>query len=626
MLAVVGAIAAGCGGGQRTTLPAGEQAIGKIAFVGARSVDVDELEAGLGVVRARDKGQPFARYLVALDRRRIVGFYVRHGFFSAAVETEIVENAGGADVTFKITEGPRATLVGIDIIGLPPEAPVKADALRAEIRLVDGAPFDYAAFDEAKPALTAALTAAGFAHASVEGTVLADKDRNQAVIRLVVDPGPRSRFGEVTVVAEGVDPALLAAARARLAIKRGEPYSPAAITSSRNDLYDLGRFSLVRIEPDLTTRAEIVPVTVKLGEGPRHELRLGGGLGFSSISYEVRGRFVYNVRGWPWSLTNSRFELRPAVVHLRKPDETDPRLDAIVGLERLDLFRPRLNGSLEAAFSYVALEAYTLYGPRVSASLRSPLYHRIVSGSIGWQLSYLRFRDLHPAIDDALADRLGLIGAERVGAFSQSVLADLRNNPLAPTRGAYAELRVEEGSVAAGGELTYLRLVPELRGYLTLSPFTFAARAGGGVILGDVAATQRFFAGGASSQRGFNERRLAPHAQIVGGGGKENSAPYGGAAMFQTGIELRTHIASFGDEAELGAVAFLDGADVTDRAEDLHVLDLHWAAGGGIRFKYVVPFRFDIGYRLNRTGMTEPDPATTTWDRMAFHVSAGEAF
>jgi len=68
---------------------------------------------------------------------------------------------------------------------------------------------------------------------------------------------------------------------------------------------------------------------------------------------------------------------------------------------------------------------------------------------------------------------------------------------------------------------------------------------------------------------------------------------------------------------------FLDGADVTSQVSQLDLGNLNWAAGGGLRlFTIVGAIRFDVGYRLNRTGPLEPEPNS----HYAFHLSIGEAF
>ena len=78
-----------------------------------------------------------------------------------------------------------------------------------------------------------------------------------------------------------------------------------------------------------------------------------------------------------------------------------------------------------------------------------------------------------------------------------------------------------------------------------------------------------------------------------------------------------------GTSAASAAAAFLDGADVTETWGELDATRLHWAAGGGLRLPTPVgAVRFDVGFRLNRTGAGEPRAG----DARAYHLSVGEAF
>ncbi|HTM21777.1 MAG TPA: BamA/TamA family outer membrane protein, partial [Kofleriaceae bacterium] len=201
----------------------------------------------------------------------------------------------------------------------------------------------------------------------------------------------------------------------------------------------------------------------------------------------------------------------------------------------------------------------------------------------------------------------------------QAVIIDLRDQPLTPHRGVYAELRAEEGTPAAGGAFAYLRLTPEARAYLPLGSLVVAGRLRVGGIAGDLPVTQRYFSGGASNHRGFAERRLAP---VVTGtvDGETRSVVIGGGGLVETGAELRAplgRVRSF----DLGGVLFADGGDVTERLRDIEPAHLHWAVGTGLRVATVIgPVRFDVGYRVNRAA------GLSTLDRMAFHLNLGEAF
>lgn len=622
-LFVLALLAAACGSRPKM-VPPGETGVGRLRFVGVESVDEDELLDGLGLVHARELGQPFARFLVALDRRRIRSYYVRRGFFGVTVETAVDRVDNRADVTFTVVEGERARLGTVLFLELPDDPRIDATALRRVIPMRDGDPFDYETWELAKPRLTEALQRLGYAWAQVDGVVLADAERAEAVIRVTVEAGPSAVFGKVAIT--GVPEGLEGAVNARVTIEPGAPFDPRAIEKTRAQLYEMGRFSLVRVEPDRTVRGKrVVDVAINVGEAPRHELRLGGGVGADPVSWEGRLRALYGVQAWPTPLTSSRAELRPALVYLRDEGKFAPRLDAIATLDRLDLVRPRYMGTLEGSFTYLAVEAFTSYGPRIRFSVRSPTYLDRIQASAGWQLGLIGYRDVSAVIenDPGLQTRLGIDRADRLGAYDQSLVVDLRDSRAAPRNGAYLEVRAEEGTAAAGGELDYVRLTPEARGYFGLGPWVLAGRARAGRLFGDVPATRRFFAGGANSQRGFPERHLAPFVRGVDDDGETRNVPFGGAALLELSAEVRFNLPDYWYFGRFAAAAFVDGADVTETWNGLDAGNLHWAAGGGLRLPTPVgAVRFDVGYRLNRRGPTDPRPG----DRFAYHLSVGEAF
>jgi len=136
---------------------------------------------------------------------------------------------------------------------------------------------------------------------------------------------------------------------------------------------------------------------------------------------------------------------------------------------------------------------------------------------------------------------------------------------------------------------------------------------------------ERYYAGGAASNRGFAERQLSPHATAVVNG-TTDSVVIGGAGLIDTSLEIRTPIGHWIGLPWSGAV-FVDGGDVTDTASELSLRDLYWAVGSGVRAVVgPIPVRVDLGYRINRTVPTDPLPAPTAWDRLELHLGIGEAF
>src|SRR5262249_37672986 len=148
------------------------------------------------------------------------GLYQRRGYFEVVVRPEVRRAGSATTVVFAITEGVRARLARIELLGLPGDPALAPDALRAKVAIHDGDAFDYAAYDAAKAALLGAVQEAGYAYARLDATAVADPVHHEAVIRLAFTPGTRCSFGDVTL--SGVDGDLAGAARARIAVRTGE--------------------------------------------------------------------------------------------------------------------------------------------------------------------------------------------------------------------------------------------------------------------------------------------------------------------------------------------------------------------------------------------------------------------
>jgi len=596
---------------------AGEPRVEAIRFEGNRAIGASELRDGLALRRAQDEGGAPDPYLVAQDGERVRGIYLRRGYLDVAVHARVERNGDAVTVVYAIDEGVRAT-TRVEISGLAAD-PALEHAVRAALPLRDGAPFDYEPYDQAKDKLLALAEDAGYAHARLDAHVFADRDHHVAVVQLAYDVGPKCRFGAIAI--DGANEELSEAVRARLAIAPGQVYSAAAIAKSQRAIYEMKRFSTVRVLPDQSD-GNTVNVRVSLAEGARHELALGGGLGIDPVTYEARARVGYTIIGWPFPLTNLDLDARPAYALLRDGGGLEPRVRALAKLTRIDLLRPFVTGDLEAGYDYLVWEAYTSYGPHVGLGVQSPLGTNAVKLRVAWLLEELAFRDLSPLVDPATAAALGLDHDERLGELRQTLVIDLRDNPIEPRFGLYGDLQVAEGTPYVGGATAFTQATPELRGYLPVGfGLVLAARARVGAFWGDIPVSERYFAGGASSQRGFGERQLAPTLTGTVGTSFE-SVPIGGGGMFDSSVELRARLGTF-RAMDIGGVVFLDGGDVEDRFSDLDFGNLNWAAGGGLRvFTVLGAVRVDFGYRLNRTGPTDPEPGS----HYAFHLSLGEAY
>ena len=630
-----------------------------IRFEGVKSVSEKELASRLAVQRTtwlRLRKRYLDPFAVQVDGGRIEAFYRARGFFKAhTVAAEVVPWKGSADapesvdVRFVVEEGPRTHIAKVALDGV---AGVHASrALEGQLHhaLEAGARFDHPRYLEAKRALADGLRRSGYAWADVEGRVEIDRRVDRAEIRLTAEPGPLVRFGEIRVEGEAqVSPRGI---RLHAGIDEGGRFDPEALEEARGRLFNLGVFSSVRVDyerrPDDPTVADVV---VHVSESRMSELQLGGGIGLDFYRTEIHATASYTRRNWLGGLRTLTLRLEPAWVAV--PALWDPERTGPAGLAEAKLVQPDWPlplGKLEITVGYdLGVEyAYQFDGPRASVGLeRGFLRDRVLLGaSYNFQLLQLFATD--PTILDqpALAGRLfGYTNPYRVGWLQQDVALDLRDQPLDAHRGVYVGATFEEGGTWAGGAFQYEKLVPELRAYAPLGRrLTLAGRFLFGQLFtqGDLGSpiTRRFYLGGSNSQRGFNYERLSP--EVPSGRPGMSAIPIGGDQMVLVSAELRLDVVRlFGSWLVLAA--FVDGGDVggpscggSGSCASVSVRtgvdwgDLHWAAGGGLRYRTVVgSIRADLGVRLNRLSAVEPDgaPNPDPGQRFAFHLSLGEAF
>lgn len=606
-----------CGRSKQIRRP-GDEYVKAIEVEGNKQVKDRYLTSGLALQRAKKNKRPADQYLVQLDGERIRGEYLRRGYLGIDVRSRVDRAGDAATVIYNVDEGQRAT-TRVVITGIPSDPDLPISKIRAQLPLEDGAPFDYAKYELAKPMLLGVVQDAGYAHAKLKSVVLADQAKRLAIVQLDYELGPKCKFGPIEI--QGVTGDLEEAVRGRLQFATGDRYSNAAISATQRQLYGMGRFSTVQVQPS-ETASSVVGVKVALSEAARHEVRLGGGFGIDPTAYEVRARTGYTIAGWPFPLDTLTVDLRPAYAYMRDAEGGfQPRIRALTRLERQDLLWTYSKGEVELGYSYVAIEAYTSYGPRARLGVSTPVFTDRLQAGVGWSIERLGFRDVSEFIDEALQAELGLDRPQRVGAYVGSLTLDLRDHPVEPTFGAYASLRSMFGTPYAGGTSQFLQVIPELRGYVPVGGVVLAGRVRGGTYAGDAPVTERFFSGGASNHRGFGERKLSPFVPAM----KDDQSytiPYGGEALFETSLEGRFRITEW-RKIGIGGVLFLDGGDVREELTGLSLGELHWAAGAGLRLHTLVgPVRADLGYRLNRTGPMDPAPDS----RFAFHLSLGEAF
>jgi len=614
-----------CGGAPKDARPE----IASVAFDGNETLEDDELEEGLAT---RGPQGLFGRKKTAFDRRvldddkaRIERQYRERGYFGASVTDVAIDEsqAGEVAVEFQIDEGQPVQVADVRFDGAPEPADVNAAALARVAGIAAGGPFHHPTYLEAKERLLAHLVGRGFAHAEVRGEVRVQPSELRAQVVFDIDAGPRVTFGPLVV--SGLKETPLSAIDNRLAWEEGDPYRPELLAITRARLRTLGVFSTVRVDVKREGRPARAPVEITVVESPRNTVRLGGGFAIDRIRRGIRGLAGYTRLGAAGPLTKLRTEVRPGYVDLVGGDGAEdgggPVIEARVSLEKDDFWWPLLNGLASLDYSIRQIEAYRSQGTTARARLSRTFADGFLYVGFAYQFQLLDFLSINDAIDAETREELGLGSAYRLGLIEQTIALDGRDDSVRPRLGYYAAIRLQQAAAPLASEFSFATATPEVRGFVPLGDrFVVAALLRWSQLLGgdDLPITRRFFGGGATSHRGFAQRRLSPVPSLI----TAESVPIGGEAMFEGSLEVRFDVAQVVGQT-LGLVAFADAGDVTLNASELDPFNSHVAVGGGLRlYTPIGPLRVDVGYRLNRFGPGEPDSG----ERLSYHLTLGEAF
>jgi outer membrane protein insertion porin family len=267
-----------------------------------------------------------------------------------------------------------------------------------------------------------------------------------------------------------------------------------------------------------------------------------------------------------------------------------------------------------------------------------PIYR--LSGRYAFGVTKLFDERLDPE-DELLIDRL--FPQVRLSVFSSSLVRDTRDDPIDPSSGHWVALDGEFAVRTLGSEVgfakTYLqsfayrrvsrsrRVVLALGARLGLAtgfPRDVAVTDENGepaldengqpvvATVKDLPASERFFAGGDTTVRGFAIDRLGTPDTI-----DQQGFPIGGSGLLVLNVELRVPLWQ-----NIGVVGSLDGGNVYARAGGINLGQLRGSLGFGLRYQSPIgPLRVDLGFKMDRRVVAgKREPLT------ALHISFGQAF
>ena len=550
-----------------------------LRFEGNHELDHDTLAAALPPV---DNHQ-FFKLIVPEGRaqleRLVAGRYASIGHLEVRVARARVSLENGElTVVVAIREG-TPYLVGelvFEGVELLSEA-----ALREALGLRQGEVFSLDEYVAARGRVRRIYEEAGFRNTQVRSR--ARKLPSGVRIALEVNEGYRATVGTIRIA--GRHHTRESVIRRILTFREGEPLRRAKLDESEKRLYELGVFRSVEIRvvsPELAENEK--DIVVELVD--RSDLVVDYGLRYRTEDVESLQPTISNVRTKGLEVVARTQLLTP----FRRADSLG--LAAFLTEEgarvRLKYRIPRFFGlSVPTDFILESeteeLELFPIKNRRHAFTLQQ---RRSLGENLSLQWGYqIEEGNLDALADDLTLDDLrrldsALLGQELGESFRRahlttSIVQDLRDHPLTPTRGRLASASVQLGSSILGSDFDFVRIYGQFSYFKAVGPaergFVWASSYRAGAVFSSDFAdiSDRFTAGGPFSVRGFETNALGPI--------------FGGQGVVVINEELR-----FPVYRRLRGGVFFDVGNVFETPKDIRLDDLRWTAGLGVRLE--MPF------------------------------------
>lgn len=624
--------------------------VASVDITGSTAVTADELAARLRV-RA---GQPYSAAALDADLTQLEEAYRRTGYASARADATIQPQPRGTDgdvpvaIRIQVTENLQTIVNSVRVEG---NTTVPEGELTGAIGLGPGQPYSVARLAADRDALELRYANLGFQSATVETQAGISADSRRADVVFVVREGPRVFVDHVLIV--GNTRTKTATIERELRLKAGDPLGLEAISESQRRLAALGLFRRARItqlgrgdeaERDVLVTVEEAPLTT-IGWGGGFEVRsrvvrapddptvASEKLEFAPrASFEVGRRNLFGTNRSVNLFTSASLHPRdsPVFANQSQSVSTDTGGWGFPEYRVLGQFRqPRILGStadfrVTGTVEQQIRSSFNFSRRSTAAELALRLPHHL-SASGGYQIQ--RTRVFNQSVEESQQRDIDrLFPKVRLSSFLGSIIGDTRDDPVDPTAGLYVSANGQLAGRAIGSEVGFLksfftaqafRTLPGERGVVVAGSARLGAAVGFPSAAGsrDLPASERFFAGGDTTVRGFALDRLGVRHEPSRDSDTIDSAgfPLGGNALVLFNAELRVPV---GRGVKL--VGFADVGNVFKTVSDVSVRGLRTALGVGFRYKSPVgPIRFDLGFKV---------PRRSDESRIEWFITFGEAF
>lgn len=522
------------------------------------------------------------------DMERIKTFYLQNGYLDITVDYRMDYNVEG-DIYIRvfIDEGRVYTVGSITFQG---NKKFSADELFSSLKIcLVGGVFTYDALKEDVANIQGFYFSKGYIFVQVRELTSLDISSCKVDIVYSIIENELAYVDRIEI--QGNLKTQDKVIRRELRIKPCDVFDGDKLKRSKERLYNLGFFEEVNYDTTPGSEPDKRNLIVGVKEAKTGSFSFGGG--YSSIDQFVG--FVeieqknFDWRNWKtFTGAGQDLKLRGEFGSVRQNFElsfTEPWLFDHPISFGFDGYKRSHDKDIDLGYGYKET--------RIGGDLRlGKEFNEFLKGGMTYRIEQV---DISNVDDAAASDLKSEAGKNIISSAELSATWDTTDNIFNPMRGLVLSSSYELAGTFLGGDKNYNKVFGLASQYFSLparSVLQLQARAGIVKAFGDsdkVPIYERFYAGGANTIRGYEERSVGPVDLPT-------SDPIGGEALLVMNMEYTIPIIDF-----IKGAVFMDTGNVWSKVSEFGTGGLKTGVGFGVRVKTPVgPLKLDYGIPLNK--------------------------
>ncbi len=267
-----------------------------VEIVGVEKQLEQNIRARLTITQEDDTAAPERiRYAHELARTEIGEALEPFGYYRPVIEARLQQEDAGWHVRYQIEPGTplRLTKVDVRLLGEGADTP-ELQPLVTHYPLHVGDRLDQPVYENSKRLWQNRATELGFFDARFsEHQLRVNAEDNSAELSLHLETGPRYRYAAIEFDQTPLNPDLL---QRFGQFNSGEPYQAASLLELQKNLLNSGYFSRADVTPQLDRRKDgEVPVRIELGMSAKNRYQAGAGYGADTgprLTLGYRNRYI----------------------------------------------------------------------------------------------------------------------------------------------------------------------------------------------------------------------------------------------------------------------------------------------------------------------------------------------